>query len=302
MPSKTALSLAFALGAALLFFGCGGDSSRPQFKGTVKELTGSGRQFIAEKQAWSDLRPNASVQAGDSISTQEESKASIVFGNGSVITVDEGTTIGIEELINQDMRHTVRIHNVGGTVLSDIKKLAASNSYEVVTPTATAAIRGTFFAVSFFPISHRSRVHVWDGIVMVHNPALTLAPLAVGAGFFTMIALGAVPIVPVHIEYREFAHFEHVMPPGQYKKMMRHYHYIPMPSPFDPFDDFQMEKKHRMMHARGPGMDLKIKDFPGAGFDVKVKEHGRHEEFRSDGNGREQQAGEKGKKGKGKKK
>jgi len=273
--------------------------SRPEFRGQVTALAGTGRHYLASRHEWKPLKKSALIRPGDSVTTDEESKAVIALRNGSTMTVTEGTTIYIEELINQEKQHTVRVHNAGGTVLSDIRKLGPNRHYEVVTPTSVAEVKGTFFSVSFFASTNKAKVHVWDGTVMVHDPAVAAAAIAVPAGFFTMVAFGLVPIVPVRIEYREFAHFQPFMPPGQYKKLMHHYGFVPVPVFWDSFDDFVVEKHHRGLRFKGHGGDVRIK---GAGpFDVKIKDAGPAFHMQSGGKGYGQRGkGKGGGKGKGK--
>jgi ferric-dicitrate binding protein FerR (iron transport regulator) len=75
--------------------------------------------------------------------------ASITFFEGSTIELEEGTEIFLSELGIDDSATRITIEQGLGKTISRVKKLVdPASSYEVETPAAVAAVRGTTLSVS----------------------------------------------------------------------------------------------------------------------------------------------------------
>jgi len=104
---------------------------------------------------------------GSIIKTGANSQLDLNLGlNGPDITVSADTTVSVDELSFDDAGPetvvTTKLNLQAGKVAGYVKKTSAQSSYTVVTPTTTAAIRGTTYLVTA-----EGDVYVWDGCVDV---------------------------------------------------------------------------------------------------------------------------------------
>lgn len=107
------------------------------------------------------------VGPGSVIKTGEGSTVDLNLGvNGPVATLGPNTTIKVEELTFDDSGPSpvvnTKLNLQAGKVSGYVKKSSKESSYTVVTPTTTAAIRGTTYLVTA-----DGDVYVWDGCVDV---------------------------------------------------------------------------------------------------------------------------------------
>jgi len=108
-----------------------------------------------------------SAGPGAVIKTGPNSQLDLNLGsNGPDITITEDTTIAVEELSFDDagpeMVVITKLNLQAGKVAGYVKKTSSQSSYSVVTPTTTAAIRGTTYMVTA-----EGDVYVWEGCVDV---------------------------------------------------------------------------------------------------------------------------------------
>jgi FecR protein. len=112
---------------------------------------------------WRAARPSTPLEVGDQVYAREESFAEIRYSIGTVLRMDEKTKITITASSEQ----TIKTRNGVGDVWVNMKKLLTKGKeFEVATPTAVAAIRGTVFQMSSTPDSTAS-VSVYNGKVAV---------------------------------------------------------------------------------------------------------------------------------------
>ena len=114
-------------------------------------------------QDWRSAKPGMPLEVGDQLYTREESFAEIKYSIGTVLRMDEKTKITIDSSTEK----TVKTKSAIGSVWVNMKKLISKGrQFEVSTPTAVAAIRGTVFDMSCVPDS-ASYVAVFEGKVAV---------------------------------------------------------------------------------------------------------------------------------------
>lgn len=131
----------------------------------AKITTFEGNVSVLKKGAadWRDAKPGTPLEVGDQIYTREESFAEIRYSIGTVLRMDEKTKVTIEE----SSEKTVRTKSGLGSVWVNMRKLISTGKqFEVATPTAVAAIRGTVFDFSYTPDS-ATYVNVFEGKVAV---------------------------------------------------------------------------------------------------------------------------------------
>lgn len=112
---------------------------------------------------WRSAKPSTPLEAGDQVYTHEESFAELQYSIGTVLRMDEKTKITIAASSEQ----AIKTRNGLGDVWVNMKKLLSKGKeFEVSTPTAVAAIRGTVFQMSSKADSTAS-VSVYNGKVAV---------------------------------------------------------------------------------------------------------------------------------------
>ncbi len=141
--------------------------SQSERQATIKSLIGSVKVRKGDAAAWKDARPNMPVMEKDALRTFVESQVEIVTVEGSVIKLDENTTMEMASFRQfPNGSQTTKVSIMTGSVLSNVKKLMNTGSrFEFETPTATASIRGT--EVGFEVTSEKTSVKVYEGEVLV---------------------------------------------------------------------------------------------------------------------------------------
>jgi hypothetical protein len=112
---------------------------------------------------WKPLRLNMSLRVDDQVKTDEETLVEITYSHGVVVRLDEQTLCSMKKATDVHIATTVS----RGNVWVNMKKLVSTGrTFEVSTPTAVAAIRGTVFQLESHDDS-TADVAVYDGQVAV---------------------------------------------------------------------------------------------------------------------------------------
>ncbi|MBN1600524.1 MAG: FecR domain-containing protein [Chitinispirillaceae bacterium] len=88
-------------------------------------------------------RAGMTLRAGDTIQTHTESLVEIKFDNGEIVRLDENTVFCLDMNSSQKTASSLP----AGRVWVNMKKLVKHREFDVATPTAIAAIRGTIYAM-----------------------------------------------------------------------------------------------------------------------------------------------------------
>jgi FecR-like protein len=95
-----------------------------------------------------------SIFMDDQFETNDTSKALFTFDDRSTLTMSEDTVININKHVynpDKDVRETLINASLGWVRFKVTKKLKNGSTFKVVTPTATAGVRGTEFVVKVDP-------------------------------------------------------------------------------------------------------------------------------------------------------
>lgn len=135
----------------------------------VFEMNGSS-VITREKLGDIDAYVGMNLENGDTINVGEESTLRLVLDNDKYVLLDSGTVMKLNAAGNaSDSRTSIELQK--GTILNEITNpLSANSSYEVATPKATMAVRGTSFVVSVAENpdgSYNINVYTFDGKVEV---------------------------------------------------------------------------------------------------------------------------------------
>ena len=110
------------------------------------------------------VKVNMVLKQGYTIVTQSDSRVEVTYSNGDIIRIDKNSSITLEGSATQGKPRLKK-----GDLWSNIKKLSKGKSgFQVQTPTATAAVRGTIFQVQVRDSS--STVKLFEGKVDVGPP------------------------------------------------------------------------------------------------------------------------------------
>ena len=116
---------------------------------------------------WAAVQLNMVLREKDIIQTLAQSEVRLETPNGSVIKLGESTALEISALKQSSGVSKTKIKLISGSMVTNVKKLVNNkSSFEIQTPTATAAVRGTIVELDVGS-GGLTEVKVFDGKVLV---------------------------------------------------------------------------------------------------------------------------------------
>jgi hypothetical protein len=115
--------------------------------------------------SWHDARLRASVKEGDMVKTEKESRCEIKLHDGSMLRVGEESLydLGEAEISNSRKKIHSKLHR--GSVWANLASFfRKDDSFQILSPTAVCAVRGTIYRVS---ADSSTNIVVYDGEVDV---------------------------------------------------------------------------------------------------------------------------------------
>lgn len=97
--------------------------------------------------SWTSAKNGTILYQSDSVKTGDNSSASIIFFESSIIRLDSNTEVKLEELFQKEGEKSVTIKQDIGRTWNTVSKMSGIDNYEVQTPTTVASVRGTSFVV-----------------------------------------------------------------------------------------------------------------------------------------------------------
>ena len=151
MKSRALNILSSALIAVSAFFFatglCLAEDTQPL---TISAVSGKVEVLRKDTLVWQEAKKQDELLEGDKIKTGIDGKAELTLKDGSYIKLKEKTTLGIktarEEISTKATQYELDFRV--GEIMVELKKLKKGSSFEVETPTAVAAVRGTTFYMS----------------------------------------------------------------------------------------------------------------------------------------------------------
>ncbi len=144
------------------------------------------------------LRPGAKIGAGDDFRTGRDGYVTIRLADGSTLVLQPGSNLAIEEVRKSplDSAQSAKFMLQSGRVEATVPKQTTSGArFEVRTPIAVAAVRGTKFRVVSDEEKRRATTEVLEGAVQVED-AGKLGSVSVPEGFGTRVLEGQAPSQP----------------------------------------------------------------------------------------------------------
>lgn len=124
-----------------------------QMKATVVKVAGDVRIRNRGKIFWHDAKVNEVLGAGDQIETKENGKIEIKLDNNNVIGLKPNTKLILRKLTTNlktgDYENLLE-SNIG-KIRAKVEKIKGNSKFEIKTPTAVAAVRGTTMYLDILP-------------------------------------------------------------------------------------------------------------------------------------------------------
>lgn len=155
----------------------------------------------------SQVRVRSRLYEKDVIETGADSKVKILFNDESVMSISENASV---EVVMQEKDESTKTNKsvyrlVKGKLRVLVGKISGETSeYEVKTPTALAAVRGTQFFV-WVETPQKTKIFVIDGEVEVENIDIPGVKVAVSEDLWTLVESGIPPIEPSPINTEDMS-------------------------------------------------------------------------------------------------
>ncbi|MFW5996112.1 MAG: FecR family protein [Halanaerobiaceae bacterium] len=121
-------------------------------------------------EGWQGLDTSDGIEAGDRLRTGEGARMELVFEN-TVLLLDPETELVIEEGVETDAGRRPRVKVEKGRIWTRVKKIWQDlTSFEAVTPSAVAGVRGTVFSLH---VKDGTLLSVQEGTVRLENKERT---------------------------------------------------------------------------------------------------------------------------------
>ncbi len=159
----TALALALCTGA---FVGVRMLGAKATPIARVTYYTGDFRVQQPGRDAWKKAVINESLKSGEKVKTYDESRGEVAFADGSIIRIDANSNLDIVELKRDKAGQTAQAKVWSGKVWASVNKASKKTKFELESPTAVAAVRGTVFRMSVAE-DMTTKVAVYAGEVKV---------------------------------------------------------------------------------------------------------------------------------------
>ena len=155
-----------------------------------------------------------SVVIGDKIRTMKNAQLSVMFNDGSSAELGESSLLAIEKYaLNGTVRESSLLAVLAGRLRTIVKvAIGTEPSFEVHTPNAVIAVRGTDFETAYIEgracpedrsCMRYTTVGVSKGVVAVSNPGNPAAPIEVHEGYETTIPCEAPATSPAPLGMEE---------------------------------------------------------------------------------------------------
>jgi hypothetical protein len=143
------------------------------------------------------LSENTILHAGDQVRVGENGNAVLEFADGSSVRLSESTVLDLQRVNKFHQTGIADTESLLNQGRAETKVNARGTRFEINTPSASSAVRGTEFRASVDPADrNRSRVEVIAGIVGVSGGGRTRE---VAAGYGTAISKDRAPEPPVKL-------------------------------------------------------------------------------------------------------
>jgi len=163
-------------------------------EGIVTFVEGEAVRKARKAPSWEPLRLKDAIRSGDEVRTGDDGRLEISFGSGNILTLRPRTRLIV--LLTKkfsEMNIFQKIILETGKIIAGVKEVTGRTSrYEVKTPSAVAAARGTNFRIGLDE-RENTRAEIAKGRVGVEASGIWVE---VGEGEGTIVPKGQPPLAP----------------------------------------------------------------------------------------------------------
>lgn len=167
-------------------------------KAMVLAVQGQVQALIASTRKWVAVDPGLFLHQGDILGTGPDSNVTLRFADGSrvLLQADSELRLAILNARGQTPFVETRSRLEKGRADSEVtpRTTGAGNRYEIWTPAAHSAVRGTRYRISMDPATATSRLEVLEGLVELQGGRKTRS---IPQGFGSLAETGKPPLMPV---------------------------------------------------------------------------------------------------------
>lgn len=137
------------------------------YEATASFVKGDVKRLLPGEQNWQQVRLEEQIVDGTEISAGENSSLELTFEDGSSVLIHQGSRLKVISSSQGPLHILRQIRLEGGKLITRIKKATGRESrFEIETPSALAAARGTAYRVSVDP-DRNTRTEVLESVVEV---------------------------------------------------------------------------------------------------------------------------------------
>ena len=162
----------------------------------ILSVQGNAELLLANGNFLYKLSPGTLIHLGDHLKSGNDSSVAVKFADNSILTLHSDSSIRFDHLSAHGVTGMVdsRLHLLEGRM--DTRVIPASgpgSRFEIKTPSAISAVRGTEYRALVIPESQSSNIEVLKGKVLVTGAQ---KKKLINAGFGTQVVKGKPPIAP----------------------------------------------------------------------------------------------------------
>lgn len=128
--------------------------------------TGDVRTQPPKKDDWKKAIFQQPLTNGEKVKTEDQSRAEIGFSDGSIIRIDGNSSLDIVDAKKDKSGQQVEAKVWSGKVWANVNKMSKKSKFELESPTAVAAVRGTVYRMAVLP-DRTTKIAVYSGAVAV---------------------------------------------------------------------------------------------------------------------------------------
>lgn len=130
------------------------------FEAVVIGVEGTAQARTKPDQPWKQLVVNDKLAPGVVVRTGRESHVALRVGPNATVLIERQSRVAIPEIVQDGDKLKTRVSMAFGQTDVRVDRIGLTNDFEVATPTATLAVRGTVFRISWDAVSGASMVGV----------------------------------------------------------------------------------------------------------------------------------------------
>lgn len=144
------------------------------------------------------LTAGQTLSAGSQIETGADGSVTLRLADGSQVTLQKSSVLTLEEMRRVSglpATHDTRLKLQSGRLQTGVKAQGDMGRFEIQTPVAVSAVRGTEFRSAFEPGGGNAITETLDGLVAVTGTATVSVP----ANFGTRVERNGAPLAPTQL-------------------------------------------------------------------------------------------------------